>query len=124
MTSRPTNEITNRFGDDTEVLMDRRIGQPAGGPPVDPGQHWLLPLQLTIEQAAIVTSFSVRTLKRLVAMEAIPGVTRVFRCLRFNRRALEQWIEQGCPKPAGHRGRHGGSTHTPPPRGRGGPAQK
>jgi hypothetical protein len=44
-------------------------------------------------------------LKRLVAMKAVPGVTRVFRCLRFNRRALEGWIEAGCPRPGRRRGR-------------------
>jgi excisionase family DNA binding protein len=62
---------------------------------------WLQPLQLTIEQAAIITSYSIRTLKRLVASGEIPGVTRVGRCLRFNRKLVEEWIADGCPRPAG-----------------------
>jgi len=66
---------------------------------------WLQPLQLTIEQTAILTSYSVRTLKRLVADGAIPGVTRVGRCLRFNRRAIERWLEEGCPRPGRRSGR-------------------
>jgi excisionase family DNA binding protein len=66
---------------------------------------WLQPLQLTIEQTAILTSYSVRTLKRLVADGAIPGVTRVGRCLRFNCRAVERWLEDGCPRPARRSGR-------------------
>jgi excisionase family DNA binding protein len=70
-----------------------------------PAPSWLQPLQLTIEQTAILTSYSVRTLKRLVATRAIPGVTRVGRCLRFNRRAVEEWLERGCPLPGRRNGR-------------------
>ena len=79
-----------------EVAREPASSGEAAAPAPPP---WLQPLQLTIEQAAILTSYSVRTLKRLVAAGEIPGVTRCGRCLRFNRRAVEKWLEDGCPKP-------------------------
>ena len=62
---------------------------------------WLVPLLLNVEQAAMLLNVSSRTVKRMVADEAIPGVTRVGRCLRFRRLALEEWIRQGCPRVCG-----------------------
>jgi excisionase family DNA binding protein len=61
----------------------------------------LLPLLLSLAQAAALLGVSTRTLKRLVASEELPegAVCRIGRRRLLNRLVLERWVEQGCPPP-------------------------
>src|SRR5262249_47702938 len=97
-------------GDGMQLAPAHPVAGPIPGPQPEtqPTPGWLIPLQLTVEQFAILTNYSVRTVKRLVSAGAIPGITRVGRCVRLNRRAVEQWIEAGCPRPAGRTFRRNG----------------
>jgi excisionase family DNA binding protein len=52
------------------------------------------------EDIATRLQVSVRTVKRMAAEGAIPGVCRPYgRVLRFCRRTVEQWVRDGCPRP-------------------------
>jgi excisionase family DNA binding protein len=59
----------------------------------------------TLSHVAVATSLSSRTIKRLVAERAIPGIVRVGRALRFDRRKVEEWISRGCPRQDRRHGR-------------------
>jgi excisionase family DNA binding protein len=62
----------------------------------------VLPLLLSLQQAAVLLGTSERTLKRACAEQALPpgAVVRPFGKRRlFNRAVLERWVEQGCPRP-------------------------
>jgi excisionase family DNA binding protein len=64
----------------------------------------IVPLLLTLQQAAVMLSISERTLKRAAAENALPAgaVVRPFGKRRlFNRRVLEAWIASGCPRVRG-----------------------
>jgi excisionase family DNA binding protein len=67
----------------------------------------VLPLLLTREQVAALLGLSARTVKRMTAEGAIPGVRRPYgRAVRYSRVEIEAWVARGCPRltPAG-RGR-------------------
>jgi excisionase family DNA binding protein len=56
------------------------------------------PLLLTRRQLAALLELSERTIKRMTALGAIPGVCRVFgRSVRYDRRSIESWIAKGTP---------------------------
>jgi excisionase family DNA binding protein len=60
----------------------------------------LIPLLLSLDQAAILMGVSDRTLKRMAASGALPqgAVCRPFgRARLFNRPILERWVAEGCP---------------------------
>ena len=61
----------------------------------------LLPLLLSLAQAACLLGVSARTVKRLVAGDDLPegAVTRIGRRRLLNRLVLERWVAQGCPAP-------------------------
>jgi excisionase family DNA binding protein len=67
----------------------------------------LLPLLLSLTQAAVLLGVSARTLKRLVAGDDLPegAVTRIGRRRLLNRLVLERWVAAGCPPPPGRRRR-------------------
>jgi excisionase family DNA binding protein len=58
---------------------------------------WLQPLLLDIAELAVLLNISTRTAKRLARANAIPGLCRLGRCVRFERRAIEAWVAEGCP---------------------------
>jgi excisionase family DNA binding protein len=52
---------------------------------------------LDIPALSALLGVSKRTCKRLATAQAIPGITRIGKCLRFDRNKVEAWIEKGCP---------------------------
>lgn len=65
---------------------------------------WLVDMN----QLAELTAFSTRTIKRMLAMNEIPGVVRlqggsVKRAVRFRASEVLRWIEAGCPRQSGRR---------------------
>ncbi len=60
------------------------------------------PLLWTLAEAAAGTGIHPRTLKRMVALDALPegAVVRLpgFRKRMFSRAVLEEWISRGCPE--------------------------
>jgi excisionase family DNA binding protein len=77
---------------------DQQADATATKPP--PGERARPPVEVLLwdlEQAAQALNVSTKTLKRMVAGGEIPGVVRLARRRLFSRRALEQWIDQGCP---------------------------
>jgi hypothetical protein len=64
----------------------------------------LLPLLLSLAQAAVQLGVSTRTLKRLAGDELPEGaVVRIGRRRLFSRLVLEDWCRRGCPPPPGRR---------------------
>jgi excisionase family DNA binding protein len=65
----------------------------------------LLPLLLSLAQAAVLLGVSTRTVKRLAAGGELPegAVTRIGRRRLLNRLVLERWVADGCPPPPGRR---------------------
>src|SRR5262249_52565156 len=65
----------------------------------------LMPLLLSLAQAAVLLGVSTRTVKRLAAGDELPegAVTHIGRRRLLNRLILERWVAQGCPPPAGRR---------------------
>ena len=58
----------------------------------------VLPLLLALPEVAELLSLSKRTVKRMTAEGAIPGVCRPYgRAVRYCRRTIEEWIGRGCP---------------------------
>jgi excisionase family DNA binding protein len=46
-----------------------------------------------IRDVASMTKLSERTIGRLAAAGAIPGLVRIGRSLRFNRRLVDEWLQ-------------------------------
>jgi excisionase family DNA binding protein len=67
----------------------------------------LLPLLLSLAQAAVLLGVSTKTTKRLIAGGELPegAVTRIGRRRLLNRLVLEEWVRRGCPPPAAGRRR-------------------
>lgn len=69
----------------------------------------MAPWMVDMNQLAELTAFSTRTIKRMVAMDQIPGVIRfrdggaVKRALRFDAAVVREWIAKGCPPQTGRR---------------------
>lgn len=63
------------------------------------------PLALTMHDLAVLLQLSRRTIKRMTAEGMIPGVCRLNRCVRFDRRAIEKWVADGCPAPRRRQGK-------------------
>lgn len=67
----------------------------AGGQIASP----VVPRLLTTEQLAALLGVHPRTVKRMVAERAVPGIVRPYgRMVRFDRVAVESWIARGCPR--------------------------
>jgi excisionase family DNA binding protein len=86
-------------------MLDRADKTPAtelpqaGDPPTGDGRRpALLPLLLTRAQVAVLTALSERTIKRMTAESGLPGIVHIGRSVRYSRRAVEQWVERGCPQ--------------------------
>jgi excisionase family DNA binding protein len=62
------------------------------------------PLLWDLAECAVALGVSTRTVKRMAATGELPGVVRLGRCRRFDRRRIERWIADGCP-PVGRTGR-------------------
>ena len=58
----------------------------------------VVPLLLTMEQAAELLGVAHRTIKRMVTERTLPGIVRLGRSVRISRPELEDWIRRGCPK--------------------------
>jgi excisionase family DNA binding protein len=52
----------------------------------------------TTRQMATKLAVSEKTIKRLAADNALPGICRIGRSLRFNLDAVQKWLNAGCPK--------------------------
>jgi len=56
-----------------------------------------------IDEFAAALSISVRSAKRIVAIDGCPGIVRPYgRAVRFDMAKVKKWIADGCPR---HRGR-------------------
>ncbi len=55
------------------------------------------PLLLSIAQTAAALCLSVRSVKRMVRGDELPGVVRLGRRVLIDRKRLEDWISRGCP---------------------------
>ena len=75
--------------------------QPAGQATSSP---WLQPLLVDLAELAVLLKISARTAKRMAAAGELPGLVRLGRLVRFDRRVIERWIADGCPKPTARRG--------------------
>ncbi|HJT79287.1 MAG TPA: helix-turn-helix domain-containing protein [Gemmataceae bacterium] len=62
---------------------------------------------ITKRQLANQLQTSERSLERMMAKNLIPGVLKLpgGRGVRFNRKAIESWIAEGCPQPSRRAGR-------------------
>jgi excisionase family DNA binding protein len=61
-------------------------------------------LLLTLNDVAALVQVSRRQVERWLSAGAIPGVVRLpGRAVRLRRDLVLQWIEGGCPRPAGKR---------------------
>jgi predicted DNA-binding transcriptional regulator AlpA len=60
-----------------------------------------------MEQLVDLLGFSLRTIKRMTALGQLPGVCRPFggRAVRYDRKAVQDWISRGCPALRQSRGR-------------------
>lgn len=106
--------MNNRLIDDTETKNGTAgilaLTQPADTPPtpaIGEGRAALTPVSvhqpepLLIDQAGLaqLLALSGRTIKRMVAAGAIPGLVRPFgRTVRFELAAVRSWIARGCPQ--------------------------
>jgi hypothetical protein len=52
---------------------------------------------LDVAGLSTLLGVSKRTCKRLAASQAVPGICRVGRCLRFDLNTVSAWIDRGCP---------------------------
>jgi excisionase family DNA binding protein len=52
-----------------------------------------------VRDMASMLKLSERTIGRMVAANAIPGLIRIGKAVRFSRSAVDAWIKKGCPKP-------------------------
>jgi predicted DNA-binding transcriptional regulator AlpA len=74
--------------------------QPHNGPESIPPAALLL----TKDDIAALMQISTRQLERWASARIIPGRSQLpGRSVRYNRSAIEEWIRQGCPRPAGKR---------------------
>lgn len=49
-------------------------------------------------EAAVLANISIRTLWRWIDLNIVPGVIRVGRCVRINRKRFDAWLESGVQK--------------------------
>lgn len=70
------------------------------GPGAEAGQA---PAMLTVHQVAHMLNCSVRHVYRLCDAGRMPRPVRLGALVRWNRTAIESWIEAGCPAPKGGR---------------------
>jgi excisionase family DNA binding protein len=61
------------------------------------------PRLLRLREAAELLALSERTVGRMARAGELPGVVRIGRSRRVDRRALESWIDRGCPQHGGRR---------------------
>jgi excisionase family DNA binding protein len=61
-------------------------------------------LLVDLAELAVLLKISARTAKRMAAAGELPGLVRLGRLVRFDRRVIERWIADGCPKPTARRG--------------------
>ena len=61
------------------------VAQPATQATAPP---WLQPLLVDLVELAVLLRVSARTVKRMAAAGELPGVVRLGRCVRFDRRAI------------------------------------
>jgi len=66
------------------------------------------PLLVDKTEAARLTGISARSVDRLVSSDRFPAPIRLGGRVLWNRDALEQWVDAGCPVPENHYrgGRH------------------
>jgi excisionase family DNA binding protein len=69
----------------------------AGGAKAPPAPAGVQALLWDLAECAVALGVSTRTVKRMAAASELPGVVRLGRCRRFDRRRIEQWISEGCP---------------------------
>jgi excisionase family DNA binding protein len=60
----------------------------------------ILPLLLSIGQAAQLLNVSTKTAKRMLAAGELPGTRRIRRRVMISHADLLAWVEKGCPQPA------------------------
>jgi hypothetical protein len=58
----------------------------------------LVPLLCTQNDVAMLAAISKRTVKRLTAEDAIWGIVRIGRSVRYNLDQVRDWIRAGCPR--------------------------
>jgi excisionase family DNA binding protein len=57
------------------------------------------PLLVDARYVAVLTSLSLRTIKRMAAADEIPGgAIRIGRSVRFRLDLIESWVARGCPR--------------------------
>jgi excisionase family DNA binding protein len=71
--------------------IPRAAGTAGGNRPATP------PELIGVEQFAELLGVSARHVRRLVDAGKCPPPVRLGKCLRFSRRAADQWITDGCP---------------------------
>lgn len=54
-------------------------------------------LHVTVLQVAAMGQVSKRQIERWMSLDAIPGLVRIGRSVRFQRAIVEQWFVDGCP---------------------------
>jgi excisionase family DNA binding protein len=69
--------------------------------PVKPLDSWAV----TRAQLAALLQLSEQTIKRMTKLGDLPGVLRFGRSVRYCRKTIEKWIEDGCPRPMKRRAR-------------------
>jgi hypothetical protein len=88
-----------------QILALPQTPDEAPAEPPAPARSGFEPLLLDLTEAAAALRLSERSLKRLDAEGALPRgvVVRIGRRRLFARRALEQWVADGCPPVRGRR---------------------
>jgi excisionase family DNA binding protein len=68
--------------------------------PAPPRRHRIEAVTYDMRDMASMLKLSERTIGRLAAAGAIPGLIRVGKkSVRFSRSVVDRWIQQGCSKP-------------------------
>jgi|SRR5437773_10704241 len=80
-----------------------QAGRPATAEAAPSGQRAIVraqaePLLWDISDVAAALKISVKTCRRMAKCGQIPGLVRLGRLLRFDRRRISEWVANGCPR--------------------------